>query len=368
MPKTVAVFFGGNSNEREISVITGMLAVNLLRNTEYNVVPVYLPPAGGMVTGDFQGPNDFKRGASPKTIPVRLEGNSLVKAKRGKRIATIDCALNCCHGGMGEDGTLAALIRFHGIPFASPEAPMSAVFMDKTLTKIAVKGLDIPAARAFSINEREWGERDRVLAEVESFGYPVVVKPAKLGSSIGIKVARNAAELVAALELAFRLDDSALIEEYFENRRDINCAACRRNGYVVLSPLEEVFSGEDILTFSEKYEGRGARNSKMPAELPEELANEIRTYTARIYERFGGKGVVRADFLVVGDAVYFNELNTVPGSLACYLFGQSLIASRDFLESLVEEAISHLPKPKETLVSGILDGDLFSGRKGGKRR
>lgn len=363
----IAVFFGGRSNEREISVITGMLAVNLLRSTHHSVIPVYLAPDGGMLTGDFKGPADFAEGKKLRARPVRFGARSLFLEGRRKPLCLVDAALNCCHGGMGEDGTLAALLRWHGIPSASPDLPMSAVFMDKTLTKIAARGLGIPAARAFSVTEARWqADREGVLGEADRFGYPVVVKPAKLGSSIGVKVATDGSELAMALDLAFRLDGAALVEEYFRDKRDVNCAACRIRGKTVLSPLEEVFSDEDILTFSEKYERRGC-TSEMPADLAEEEAERIRAYTRTIFESFGGRGVVRADFILSGKEVYFNELNTVPGSLACYLFGGSLTESRDFLLSLVEEALAASAEDKEILVSGILGGDLFAGRKGSKR-
>lgn len=362
MSETVAVFFGGNSNEREISVITGLLAVNLLRGTKYRVIPVYIRPEGGMATAEYRSPADFRRSATIKETPVRLEEKCLVHAKKGKRLAVVDCALNCCHGGLGEDGTLSALLTYYKINSASPEAPMSAIFMDKTLTKIAAKGLDIPIVHSFSVTEREWEEREKILNEAENFGYPVIVKPAKLGSSIGIKVAKNGEEFASALDLAFRLDENALVEEYFAGKRDINCAACRVGGETALSPLEEVFSNEDILTFSEKYEEHAGKRSELPARLPEELAEKIRAYTRRIYEAFGGRGVVRADFLVVGDEVYFNELNTVPGSLSSYLFGESLTESRYFLLSLIDEALKNPPRAKQTLSSGILEGNVFSGK------
>ncbi len=363
---TFAVFFGGRSNEREISVITGMLAVNLLRSTPHTVLPVYLPPEGGMVTGKFKGPADFAEGKNFRTKPVFFAQGGLYVSKR--KLIPVDAALNCCHGGAGEDGTLSALLRWYGLPSASPEAPMSAVFMDKTLTKIAARGLGLPTARAFSVSEREWlGGREEILRQASEFGYPVVVKPAALGSSIGVKVATCPRELCMALDLAFRLDGSALIEEYFKDKRDINCAACRIRGEVVLSPLEEVFSEEDILTFSEKYERGNGRTSEKPANLSEQLADEIGRYTRTLYEAFAGKGVVRADFLVSGGKVYFNELNTVPGSLSCYLFADSLTKSRDFLLSLLEEALRTPRRDKELITSGILDGDLFAGRKGGKR-
>ncbi len=366
MRKNIAVFFGGNSSEREISVITGLLAVNLLRSTIYNIIPVYLLPDGGMVTAAYKSPADFRKGANVRKTPVRLGKSCLLYGKREKKMLPIDCALNCCHGGLGEDGTLSALLTYYKIPSASPEAPMSAIGMDKTLSKIMAKGLGVPTVRSFSVTEKAWQERENIIKEAANFGYPLIVKPAKLGSSIGIKVAKDEEELVSALELAFRLDGAALLEEYLKDKRDINCAAYMAGGETVLSSLEEVFSDEEILTFSEKYEPHAGRHSQMPADLPEELAESIRGYTKTIYEALGGRGVVRADFLVAGGNVYFNELNTVPGSLACYLFGRSLTENKYFLLTLIEEALKNPPREKETITSGILEEDLFSG-KGRKR-
>ncbi|MDE5896274.1 MAG: ATP-grasp domain-containing protein, partial [Clostridia bacterium] len=337
--KSVAIFFGGKSNEREISVITGMLAVNLLRD-KCNVVPVYIDTDGTFYSSpEMRAVEDF-RDFTPKRFPaVALEGNTLVKRnKRKKIIARVDCALNCCHGGMGEDGTLSAILNYHGVPSASPGVAVSSVFMDKSLGKIAARGLGIPVVEGFTVTEREWENPQAALSRAEEFGYPVIVKPVHLGSSIGIQVAKDETEFDAALSLAFQLDGAVLVERYLAGKRDINCAAYARGGIVVLSPCEEVFSGEDILTFSEKYEGTGARTSGFPADLPEDISEEIMQSTRLLYESFGVRGVVRADFLVADDRVYFNELNTVPGSLACYLFGQSLSESRDFLLSLVEEA------------------------------
>src|SRR5699024_11029494 len=160
--------------------------------------------------------------------------------------------------------TLSALLAWQGVPLASPAMPESAVFMDKWLTKIAARGLNIPVAPAVCLKEGEDG-----VALAEEVGYPLVVKPVHLGSSIGVTVVHTPGELDAALALAFELDDAALLEKYFGGRRDINCAAARIGEEVRLSPLEEVFSAGDVLTYREKYEeGRG---SKCPAELPEEI-------------------------------------------------------------------------------------------------
>lgn len=366
---TVAVFFGGVSSESEISVITGMFAVNLLRGTQYAVVPVYLPPEGGMVTGNFRSVEDFSSRSALKCTPVAPEGRTLVRTdRRRKPVAVIDVALNCCHGGMGEDGTLAALLAWHGVPSASPAAAPCAAFMDKTTAKIFAAGLGIPVAPSVTIMETAWKTRaEDVLAQAEENpGYPVVVKPARLGSSIGVQVARDGAALSAALSSAFALDGKALVERYFPEKRDINCAAYRRCGKIVLSPCEEVFSGGDVLSFREKYEA--GRGSRFPAELPAELSERIQSYTRMLYEAFEMRGVVRADFLVAGGDVYFNELNMVPGSLAGYLFGASLAEVRRFYLALLEEALAQPAVPRKIIHTGILDGALFSGAKSCKRR
>jgi len=361
MQKTVAVFFGGRSNEHEISVITGMYAVNLLRGAGYRVLPVYLPREGGMAYADARGVKDF---ADPDFPPAYLLGSALYSVKKRKKLYDIDCALNCCHGGAGEDGTLSALLEWNGIASASPGIVVSSVFMDKSLGKIAARGLGIPVADAVCVRSGEDAEQRM---RENGLTFPVIVKPVTLGSSIGIRVAENAEALQEALTLAFRLDSAALVEEYFKDKRDVNCAAVRKNGRVETSECEEVFTSHEILSFEDKYESAPAKKSEMPANLPEGVAEKIRTYTKLIYETFGVRGVVRADFLVSGDNVYFNELNTVPGSLSCYLFGETLISARAFLVALVEEALVPRKEKKQIVVTGILNDGVFSGRKGMKR-
>ncbi len=367
MPKTVAVFFGGNSNEHEISVITGMLAVNLLRAANYRVIPVFLPRTGGMMSSEkMRSVSDF-RTPCPQFPYIRLTQGGIIAERGHKKPTHIDAALNCCHGGMGEDGTLSALLAWHNIPSASPDVPISAVFMNKRLTKLAARGMQLPVLPSIAVREGEWrAEKGKTLSKIGELGYPVVVKPCRLGSSIGVTVASSPEELEAALALAFRLDDDALIETYLEGKRDVNCAAFRRGETYEFSPLEEVFSEKDILTFGEKYEGEQRRASQIPADLPAPVAEKIYKIMQTLCENFAFRGVVRGDFLVAGEEIYFNELNTVPGSLACYLFGKTLTESRNFLVSLVEEAAA--PRPKEVLISGILNENIFARGKGCKRR
>ena len=367
----VAVFFGGRSNEREISVITGMYCTNLLRGSPFRVFPVWLPASGGMkYAKGARSVAEFAEEKGEAFVSVALSRGALVRADNPKKtVARIDCALNCCHGGMGEDGTLSALFAWHGIANASPPMPASAVFMDKALTKIAAKGLGIPVARSFFVEGKRWEEnRAEVLAEAAEFGYPIVVKPLRLGSSIGVSVARDEAELASAFSLAFSLDGGALAEEYFPDRRELDCAAYRRKEEIVFSAIEEVFPRESVFSFGEKYEG-GIRAPQIPAELSAEREAELRACLSSLYSAFGLRGVVRADFLLVrgreGERLLLSELNTVPGSLACHLFGRTLAEARAFLITLVEEGLR--PEPaREIVTTGILGNPIFSGVKGCK--
>lgn len=360
--KRIAVFFGGVSNEHDISVLTGLMAVNLLKSAGYEVLPVFLPPAGGMALAkDGARAEDFAGEA--KFPAVELRGCALVKS-RGifKKKLQFDAALNCCHGGMGEDGTLAALLAFHKVPSASPSMELSAVFMDKSLAKIFARGLGLPVLDSACVRE---GEGERAAREAALLGYPLVVKPCRLGSSIGVTAVKDERELLVALALAFRLDGAALLEPYLAGKRDLNCAAVQRGGELLLSPVEEVLSSSPVLTFGEKYES-AERRSVIPADIPQEAANTIRACMRAIAEAFPFRGVVRGDFFLSEGKVYFNELNTVPGSLAFYLFGDTLTEARAFLSSLVENAAP--PMERKPVCTGLLSRARFAGAKGCKSR
>lgn len=362
--KTIAVFFGGRSNEHEISVITGVYAVNLLRN-DFEVLPVYLPKTGGMKLFEkMRRVEDFRDLDEGKLRSVTLRPGGLADERHKRRFVRIDCALNCCHGGFGEGGGLAALLDWNDIPSASPDMTSSAIFLDKVASKLCLKGL-VPVVDWEVIREGEG--RESVEEKIGRLKFPVIVKPPHLGSSIGVSVARSEEALEKSLALAFRLDGAALVEKYLAGKRDLNCAAYRDGGKIVLSPVEEVFSDSSILTFGEKYEGAGSRTSRLPADIPPATEEQIKEMLARVYETFHICGVVRGDFLLSGEEVYFNELNTVPGTLATYLFGGSLSEARALLVTLVEEGMRRGLERRETVSSGILGSPVFGG-KSAKRR
>ena len=366
MRKNVAVIFGGISCENEISVITGTMAANLIDPEKYAVHPVYIAQNGEMYTGEqLRDTAFFRGGLSDKKCPRALLSGGKLYAVRGrklKEVCAIDCALNCCHGMNGEDGAVAGLLRLNRIPDASPDMAASAVFMDKGMTKLIAKALNIPAPAFFRISEAEYKKRGAMAVRCieERLGYPVIVKPARLGSSIGVAVAEDRAKLAFAIEAGFAYDTVLIAEKYLSDRREINCAAYRAGDEIVVSACEEPKTDNKFLTFGDKYMGEGKQHAgDFPAKISKESAERIRGYTKLLYRRMNLRGVVRADFLMSGGEVYFNEMNTVPGSLAWYLFDDKLANFRGLLTALIEQGIRdfHAQEGKKLLSNcGVLNG------------
>lgn len=375
MRKNVAVIFGGKSCENEISIITGVMAVNLLDAERYNAFPVYLSQSGEFYTGAAlaEAASFRQDGYLQKGKKALFCGQNLCTLHKNKlkTVAKIDCALNCCHGMGGEDGALSSLLDLNGIPNASPDAAPSALFMDKTLTKLAVKALGVKTAPYFRFGEEEYRKRGPFALRVieERLGYPVIVKPARQGSSIGISVAEDRARLIDAIRTGFAYDDLLIAEKYFEQRREINCACYKSGERYVVSPCEEPKTSHKFLTFGDKYLG-GAKEhaSQFPAQLPRATAETIQGITRMLYRRLRLRGVVRADFLVVGKDVYFNEMNTVPGSLAWYLFCEKLSDFKQMLTELIEQGICDFKEKsgKKMLKNcGVLSAPSLSGKNRG---
>lgn len=372
MRKNIAVVFGGKSCENEISIITGVMAVNLLDSERYNAFPVYLSQSGEFYTGTAlaEAASFRQDGYLQKGKKALFCGKNLCTIHKNKLkiVAGIDCVLNCCHGMGGEDGALSSLLDLNGIPNASPDAAPSALFMDKTLTKLAAKALGVKTAPYFRIGEEEYRKRGAFALRVieERLHYPVIVKPARQGSSIGIAVAEDRARLVAAIQAGFAYDDLLIVEKYFERPREINCACYKSGEKYIVSPCEEPKTSHKFLTFGDKYLG-GAKEhaSQFPADLPRATAETIQGITRMLYRRLRLRGVVRADFLVVGKDVYFNEMNTVPGSLAWYLFCEKLSDCKQMLTELVEQGICDFKAKsgKKMLKNcGVLSAPSLSGK------
>lgn len=373
--RKVAVIFGGKSCENEISVLTGVFVLNVLGREKYDVTPVFFDTDGKAYTSpEMYDLEVFKKGDVALFKRVFFEDGYLWELKekgaggRVKKLVKVDCAFNCCHGGLGEGGGVSALMEMNGIPLASPSVLPSAVFLDKAATKLIASALNIPKVDYIRVRENDYKKRGKFL--LRSIGsrlkYPVVIKPARLGSSIGITLAKNEEEVEKGLDAAFLLDDKVIIEKYLDDKADVNCAAYKANGEIFLSDVEVASEKDGIYTFSEKYlkggeSGKDGGRAGNKRRLDGDTIKKIKAYTKTLYKRMDLSGVVRVDYLVQGKDVYLSEVNTIPGSLAYYLFCERVTDARAFFFALIEEGISKNSE-KGVLGTGILQKVRLNGK------
>ena len=362
--KNIAVFFGGQSVEHEISILTGVMAVNSLDTSLYNPIPVYVAKDGKFYTGEKLFDVDEFKKLNVKGLKqvVLLFGDKTLywlKKNRLKKIADISCAINCMHGERGEDGSLAGLLNMCAIPLASPPITPSATCIDKEFTKTVMKGLKVKTLPGVAVCDLD--EVDGVLGKLK---FPLIVKPNNLGSSIGVERANDKEQLKKAVLNALKFGNLALIEPCLENFIEINCACYRdKDGAVKVSECERPIGSHEVLTFTDKYE---CGKRVFPADIEQKFSNKIKETTRKIYNALKFSGVIRIDYFISDGEVYLNEINTVPGSLAYYLFSDTLKGFKSMLTELItfsEREFAKGQTVQKTFKSGILMG---IGSKGSK--
>ncbi len=335
--KSVGVFFGGKSVEHDISVITGVLISNALIKAGYEAVPVYLSHSGKWYTGkelmtieNFKNLNE-KNLTEVMVLPAENGLYSVKKQKKIKLLWHLSVAVNCMHGERGEDGSLAGLLKMCSVPLASPSILSSAISMDKRFTKIFLKGIGVKAlpyiCTGFSPDYKELKNH---------VDFPAIIKPNKLGSSIGISEANDFEELKKGINEALRYGDLAIIEPKLGNFIEINCA-CYKNsaGEIVVSECEKPTGKKEILSFEDKYCG-GKR--EFPANIKKSVSDKIKRTAEKIYREGDFSGVIRIDFFCAEDKVLVNEINSVPGSLAYYLFSKTITDFKEVLKEIITVA------------------------------
>lgn len=336
----VAVFYGGRSCEHDVSVITGVQAAGLLKGHE--VIPVYVDRDGRwLFVKDYDDLRAYSKG-TVKGRPVFLKpGDPYLYIGKGKRFKKPDAALLCNHGAGGEDGTLQGALQLSGIAYTGSGVAGSALGMDKRLSKrlFAAAGLSV-VDYIEADRYRYENELKSLVAEAKALGYPLIVKPASLGSSIGVRIVRSCKEFISALNVAFEWDNAVIAEKALQDFTELNCAVVGGNGKYAVSEPEKPFSSGGFLSYTDKYEGGGFKGSgsgrQFPADIDEKLRSQVRLNAARAFRAVAAGGIARVDFLYdnAESKLYVNEINTIPGSLALYLFPKGL--SFESLSSLSE--------------------------------
>ena len=352
----ILIIYGGKSCEHDISIITACLARGYF---EGNLYSAYIDKNNRcyLVPNDWT-PKKHVEGKLNKTVVFKL-GEGSIAVMRGKRVVKtvpIDVAVNCCHGVNGEDGAIAALCQMSGIPLVGSDVASSAVAMDKALSKRVLNSFKIPTVKGVELKK---SDLDNLQKQIKKLKFPLIVKPCKLGSSIGVEVCKENGELVKALDNAFKLDGKVLVEEALTDFIELNCAAIRVNGEVQTSVIDQPLTTHDILTFADKYVSNEDYD-RQPLTIEKEVASEVTRLTTFIYEKLGFGGVIRVDYLLdkATGNLYVNEINTTPGSLAFGLW-EAKYSRTAYGEALVEQAIAdyrELQSFTYEFDSGVLSG------------
>lgn len=399
MKTNVAVFFGGRSVEHEISVISALQAINAFDQSKYNIIPIYISKQGRWFTGpetlDIRNYKDMKAlEAKSEEVYMRPEygdfnlyranpGGGLFK-KANPVYEELHVAIPVLHGSHGEDGMFEGLLETIGIPFAGCDTLSSANGMDKITMKMILRSESIPVVDYVWFTDKEWGShRDDIIAKVETkLNYPVIVKPANLGSSVGIGKASDREELIRKVDEAERFSQRIIVEHMIENMMEINCSVLGDADDHQSSVCEEPISKGDFLSYNEKYgggvkAGMQASEKKIPADIPVEMSEEIRRLAGETFRVLSCHGVSRIDVMVdkKDNKIYVNEINTIPGSLSYYLWEESGITFSQLMDKLVSLALKRKrDSDRKTFtydanifaMGGGVKGGVKGGLKGGK--
>lgn len=393
MKTKVGVFFGGRSVEHEISVISGLQAINALNAEIYEAVPIYISKQGKWYTGaellETRNYRDIPALLSRSTeVFLRPEFGTtrLYKSNPpivGKNYVTdIDVVLPVLHGTNGEDGNFQGLITLTGLPMAGSSTLASANGMDKITMKMILRESGIPMIDYVWFTDKQWTRtRDVLIAQVEKeVGYPAIVKPANLGSSVGISQAVDRTALIAAVDNAKQYTTRIIVEKMITDLTEINCSVLGNADDCQASVCEEPIKSGEILSYEDKYVGgsKSAEGSKgmqstrrrIPAELPKETTELIQHYACETFRVLSCEGVARVDFIIDNKhgKVYVNEINEIPGSLSFYLWEATGITFDELTNRLIEQALRR--KREEGFKTISYDHNIFNlggGAKGGSK-
>lgn len=356
----ICVAFGGNSPEHEVSVISAIQAMQALNESGKNILPLYITKSGRWLTGekltDIANYKDLNV-LEEKSTPCHFQFNELGKAQlvssKKKLFGSaenwdIEVVVMAFHGSDGENGSFQGLLESYNLPYTGSGHTGAAIAMDKKVSKELCSLAGIAVTDSVSFYEFEWVENQTgLLEQAEHIGYPLMVKPVNLGSSIGVQRVDNRDDLTSAIETAFRFDEQLIVEEAISPLMEINCSVMGTHDEMEVSVCEMPKGSAEALSFEDKYlsgdsssKGMASADRVIPAPISDELTSEIQSLSKYIFKTLQASGLVRIDFLVHAETekVYFNEINTIPGSFSFYLWKESDISFEQLLMRLIQIA------------------------------
>ena len=359
--KNLLIAFGGVSPEHEVSVLTALQAASALSETEYHPIPLYVSKTGKWLTGsplleleNYQDLKQLELSGIPCTFAHDQLGRPVLLELKNKGLFSkpaqfpLHAVLIAFHGSEGENGSFQGLCEMFNIPFTGSGVLGSAVGMDKSVAKDLCRSYDIPVVPSVTFFESEWiNNMEAILNDIKKLGFPVFVKPARLGSSIGVIKSADRVQTINAIETAFRYDPKIIVEKAIAPLTEINCSVLGNPEEALPSICEQPKGKEELLSFEDKYlsgdsgKGMASADRIIPAPISEELTQQIQAIAVRTFKALGASGVARLDFLINAETkeFYFNEINTIPGSFSFYLWDKSGYEFPELLKKMIEIAI-----------------------------
>lgn len=380
----VGVFFGGKTVEHEVSIITAIQAIENIDKEKYDIVPIYITKDNKMYCGNLIGDiSNYKDidNLLQNSVKVTLaqKDNKVVLLRCDKKIYQndvydyIDIAFPIVHGTNVEDGTLQGFLKMFNLPYVGCDVISSSVGMDKYVCKCVLKDNDIPILECKCISAKDYNENSEdIIKEIETkFSYPAIVKPINLGSSVGIKIAKNQEELKTAIENAFMYSRKILIERAIKNLKEINCSVVGDYESAKASECEEPVKTDEILSYKDKYMSGGKKTEavksmnasvlRLPANISNDVKEKIQELALKTFNVLGCSGVIRIDFMIDNDTneIYVNEVNTIPGSLSFHLWKATGLNYTKLLDELIDLALKR--NREERNITYSFDSNILSG-------
>lgn len=392
----VGVIFGGETVEHEVSIISAIQAMNKIDEEKYEIIPIYITKDREWYTGDMLKDIDVYQDLSlikkysDNVILYYKNGSYVLQKKNGlikNIVKEIDIAFPIVHGTNVEDGVLQGYLQTIGIPFVGSNVYASVAGQDKAIMKDIWQEAGLPMTKYVWFYDVDYHkDSDSVIKKIEKLKYPVIVKPATTGSSIGIAVCENQESLKEAIDDACQYDNKIIVEEVVSNLKEVNIAVMGNYENQKVSEIEEVLSGSKFLTYADKYIGNGknkfkgglkaptkssskgmaSANRKLPADIEDKIREEIEHLAVEAFKVLGTSGNSRIDFLIDEKTkkVYINEINSIPGSLAFYLWDAKGINFTQVLDDMINIGVKDYKKrvsKTHSFETNILKGFAANG-------
>ncbi len=372
----IGVIYGGQSVEHEVSIITAVQAMSYMDQEKYEIIPIYIDKKKNWYTGpSLKEMGVYKNldqipNYAQQVILTKKNNEFILQKKNGlikPVITTIDVAFPIVHGKGVEDGSLAGYLETIGIPYVGPSILGAAIGQDKVVQKQVLQSAGVSVVDFIWFYDFEYlQEEKRIFKEIKQLGYPVIIKPARLGSSVGITVAKNEEQAISSIEEAISYDSKIIVEKMVPNLMEVDCAVLGSPEKMECSFIGEMMTEHDFLTFEDKYLTSGGKKSgkkvsgeistggfQIPAKLEKELENQIYEEAKKAFKALELSGVTRFDFLIdkKQKKVYINEPNTIPGCLAFFFYTPKGKDYKTLLSELIDGAIAKYKKEQKKITS-----------------